>query len=361
MNEWQPTSPHNGLPPLPPSDFALDDEGQNWLMLARVELARLQEWLAAVPSTNALVAAIPIVECQASSEIENIVTTKDHLFQRVANEKHVGDQLDEVWANRTALLTGYSKVRNRPISQRLAQELCSLLLGHQVEIRSGSGTYIGNAGHVVYTPPTGRQVIEGKLNNLEVFLNIPDEGAPTLDPLVKMAIAHYQFEAIHPFHDGNGRTGRMLNVLYLVQAGLIDAPVLHMSRIINERREEYYRLLLAVTSEGNWKEWISFMLQVVCQSATLVLSQMKSLESLRTKAKEKIEDAGLKPELAAGLALLAFTNPYFRQSDLAEKFKVSRPTLTKWAKLLIAIEIVSEQQVGRDKYYINDAMLRVLA
>jgi Fic family protein len=361
MTDWQPNNPHNGLPLLPPSGFALGEEGQKWLLQAHVELARLQEWLAAVPSTNALVASIPIVECQASSEIENIVTTKDHLFQRVANAKHVGDQLDEVWANRTALLTGYSKVRNRPISQRLAQELCSLLLGHEVEIRSGTGTYIGNASRVVYTPPMGREILEGKLRNLEVFLNASDEGVLNLDPLVKMAIAHYQFEAIHPFHDGNGRTGRMLNVLYLVQAGLIDAPVLHMSRIINARREEYYRLLLGVTSAGNWKEWVSFMLQVVCQSASLVLNQMKKLESLRTKAKESLEAAGLKPQLAAGIALLAFTNPYFRQSDLAETFKVSRPTLTKWVKLLIENQIVSEQQVGRDKYYINDTMLRVLA
>lgn len=359
MQNWDPNQPFNDLPPLPPRGFTVSEEIAKQITASRVALARVEQALAMLPSTQIFMTSIPLVESQASSAIENIVTTNDQLFMHLSdqNSGSSGDQVAQVWANRGALKTGFEKVLARPITAKLASELCAILLGHESLFRNRPGTFIGAFGSATYTPPQGEALIRKKLAEWEQFVN-QDSG---FDPLVNMALAHYQFEAIHPFFDGNGRTGRVLNVLMLVQAGILSTPVLHLSRAINRRRQAYYDALLNVTSKGDWRGWITFMLEIVEQSANEVLQQILRIATLHSDARELIAGSPIKDAYRGKLAELIFERPYFRQRDIAQLFSVSRPTSAGWAETLVTLGLVTPVLVGREKYYVNQAMLDVLA
>ena len=359
MTNWVANQPYNQLPPLPPAKFAPSAQVQRDITAAHIAIARVEQALALLPSPQVFVTAIPVVEAQASSAIENIVTTNDQLFAHLVGQQVASTDktIQSVWANRGALKVGFEKVTSRPITANLAAELCGILLGHQVEIRNEPGTFIGSFGKATYTPPVGSNLIAQKLADWELFINKDSQ----LDPLIVMAMAHYQFEAIHPFYDGNGRTGRVLNALLLAQKRVISAPVLHISRSINRNRQEYYDSLLAVTANGDWERWILFMLNVVQQSATEALSQVTKIATLRADALGLISGSKLKRDVHERLADLIFETPYFRQPDLAKTFNISRPTSSNWAETLEKLGLVVSVISGRDKYYVNQAMMDVLA
>ena len=249
------SKPYNSLPKLPPKIELETKEILKASILANRALAKLDGSIKQLPNPSVLIDTIGLQEAKASSEIENIITTHDELYQSAVADRKVEDSATkEVLFYKEALWYGYEQVKKRGIiTSNLFVKLVQLLKQNQAGIRTLPGTQIKNdqTGEVVYTPPEGESIIRDKLSDLEQFINVPDDG---LDPLIKMALIHYQFEAIHPFADGNGRTGRILNIIYLVQEGLISLPVLYLSRHIIEHKADYYRKLREVTEKEAWHE-----------------------------------------------------------------------------------------------------------
>lgn len=225
-------------------------------------------------------------------------------------------------------------------------------------VRTLPGTFIGNPAtrKAIYTPPTGAPVIRDELANWESFLH-EQSG---LDPLIVMAIAPYQFEAIHPFEDGNGRAGRILNILYLVHAQLLQNPILYLSRFIIQQKDDYYRLLLAVTREGAWEDWILFMLRGVQETAINTLRKIDEIQELQNEVRGQIRElttAGSNSDLLDVL----FENPYCRIANVIERCRVSRPTATSWLNALSGSGVLTDVKVGRDRLFINARFFEVLA
>lgn len=287
---WNAEVPDNDLPALPP--VGLDLEPKPVLKAtveARAALATLAQAGQLLPHPHILIHAVPLLEAQASSEIENIVTTADELFKHV--ESGGGDHATkEALRDRAALFAGVHSIRERPLTAATAARICSALQGREMTVRAVPGTRIANptTREVVYAPPEGADLIREKLSAWERFIHADDD----LDPLVRMAVAHYQFEAIHPFHDGNGRTGRVINILMLIQAGLLPDPILYLSRAIIDRKNDYYRLLRGVSAEGAWIEWILYMIDAVRVSAT---STTRKISAIRTCQEEIAERARCNP------------------------------------------------------------------
>lgn len=258
--DWRPDEPYNQLPALPPANDATETLAiLKACIPARAALAELNQAGKLIPNQSLLINLLPLLEAKDSSEIENIVTTTDKLFQ-FAQEDHGADPATkEALRYRTALYEGFELLRRKPLCTNTAVQVCSTLKGVEMDVRKVPGTIIGNqaSGETIYTPPSGEDVIRNLLTNWESYLNTHDG----TDPLIKMAVSHYQFEAIHPFHDGNGRTGRIVNVLYLIDQELLTLPILYLSRYIVHHKNDYYRLLTHVTRTGDWQEWIIFMLK----------------------------------------------------------------------------------------------------
>lgn len=354
---WSPEVPFNDLPPPPP--LGLDLEPKPVLKAAieaRTALATAAQAGQLLPNPNILIHAVPLLEAQASSEIENIVTTADELF------KHVGSSggnhaTKEALRYRAALFTGVESIRKRPLTAGTAARICSELHGREMAIRAEPGTRIANptTGQVVYAPPEGVDLIGDKLSAWERFLHTEDD----LDPLVRMAVAHYQFEAIHPFHDGNGRTGRVINILMLIEAGLLRDPILYLSRAIIARKNDYYRLLRAVTAEGAWIDWILYMLSVVHDSATSTTRKIAAIRSCQEDIGERARAATSGGRDAQFLAVL-FEQPYCRISTVVDRCGVSRQTASTWLHALVEAGLLSDVRVGRELLFLNDGFLEVL-
>ena len=232
---------------------------------ARVALAELRQAAALMPNMGVLINTIPLLEARVSSEIENIVTTTDRLFRFVAEDAAADEATKEALRYRAALYAGYNSLKARPLVTATAISVCSMIKGRDMEIRKVPGTALASdrLGTVIYTPPEGEQRLRELLANWERFLHENTE----IDPLIRMAVGHYQFEAIHPFSDGNGRTGRILNILFLIQEDLLDVPILYLSRYIIDRKSSYYELLLDVTKNGSWESWTMFMIDAVRETA----------------------------------------------------------------------------------------------
>ena len=249
---FDPIRPYNALPPLPPAGDVETKAVLKRCTPARTALAELRIAGQLIPDQSVLINAIPILETKDSSAIENIVTTTDALFRQANLVDDTGDPVArEALRYRTALHQGFQALAKRPLTTRTAVEICRTITGIDLDVRRTTGTTLKNTytGEIIYTPPEGESRIRDLLGNWEHFLN----DATDLDPLVRMAILHAQFEAIHPFPDGNGRTGRILNILALVQDGLIDLPTLYLSRHIVRTKPDYYRLLQRVTSHQEWE------------------------------------------------------------------------------------------------------------
>ncbi|MDQ4215075.1 Fic family protein [Microbacterium sp. ASV81] len=239
-----------------------------------------------------------------------------------------------------------------------AIDVCTNIHSREIGVRKLPGTYIGNprTRAPIYTPPTGEAVIPGKLGNWAEFVHTTAD----IDPLVVMAIAHYQFEAIHPFEDGNGRTGRILNILQLVEAGLLNAPILYLSRFIIQNKDEYYRLLLGVTADGAWESWIRFVLRGIHETAAKTLRKIDRIQELQEVVRAEIKahtTAGSNADLLDAL----FENPYARINKVVERCGVSRPTATSWLNSLVEREALFDVKVGRERLFINVRLMQILA
>ncbi|MDX2376056.1 Fic family protein [Microbacterium sp. LRZ72] len=356
---WQADVPFNDLPLLPP---AHDFETKNVLratITARAAIASLDQAARRMPNPTALINSIPLLEAQASSEIENIVTTTDELFRYAQDPSEFATpETKETLRYRAALFAGLDAVGRRPLSANTAIDICSIIHRRETGVRRLPGTYIGNpvTKSAIYTPPSGEGVIRDKLANWERFIHTAEEG---IDPLIVMAIAHYQFEAIHPFEDGNGRTGRILNVLQLVQAGLLQSPILYLSRYIIQNKDDYYRLLLAVTRDEAWEEWILFMLNGLRRTAENTLQKVDQTQVLQSRVREEIRQhttAGSNSDLLD----ILFENPYCRIANVMERCAVSRPTATAWLNALVADGVLVDVKVGRDRLFINARFFEIL-
>ena len=354
---WVADEPYNELPPLPPTVEVETREVLKATIEARAALAALDQAARRITNPSVLINSIPLLEAQASSEIENIVTTTDDLFRFAHDETAATNAATkETLSYRSALFAGVRLIRERPLSVTTATEICSTVKNREMPIRRNPGTFIGNSvtNAAIYTPPVGEARIREKLSDWEQFIH----ARHGIDPLVAMALAHYQFEAIHPFEDGNGRTGRILNVLMLMTAGLIEQPILYLSRYIIENKEEYYRLLLAVTRDGAWNEWIRFVVEGIRQTATSTVIKIDQIQSLQDRTLGAIREAtgGANADLLAVL----FEQPYCRIANVVERCKVSRPTATNWLNALVEARVLRDVRRGRERIFINTDLFDVL-
>ena len=356
---FDPGRPFNDLPDLPPVFQTETRAILRSCIAARTALEELRISGRLIPNQAMLINSIPLLEAQASSEIENIVTTTDRLF-RHAND--VADQADpatrEALRYRTALYRGFKMLKRRPVSTALAVEVCRTIKGVDLGVRNTPGTALINdaTSDVIYTPPEGEDLLRRKLANWERYIH---EGGE-LDPLIRLAVMHYQFEAIHPFVDGNGRTGRVLNLLYLVDKGLLDIPVLYLSRHIIRNKALYYRYLHDVTTRHAWETWILFILEAVRTTAAWTTGKINAIRDLLDeKAAEMRQE--LPKIYSRELIELVFEQPYCRVSDVVAANIAKRQTAAIYLKSLAAEGILKQIRAGRENLYINRPLLALLA
>lgn len=359
MSNWKPDIPYNDLPPLPPKQ---DIESKTILkrcIAARASLARLKQAAELIPNQAMLINTLPVMEARASSEIENIVTTTDKLFQSLQMDTERQDPATkEALQYRTALFSGYESLASRPLCTQTAIMVCNAIKHpYEMAIRKTGGTALkgGNSGNVVYTPPEGEETIRGKLANWERFIHESGD----LDPLIIMAAAHYQFEAIHPFTDGNGRTGRILNSLLLIEKGLLDLPILYLSRYIIENRADYYRLLLGVTERQDWESWIIYILDGVADTADWTVSKIDAIRRLFEQTRQHIRTHA-QGIYTHELVNLLFEQPYTRIANLEAAGIAKRQTASKYLKELSDIGVLQEIVIGRDKLFIHPRLMELL-
>lgn len=356
---FRPDRPFNDLPTLPPAQDIETKAVLKACIEARAALAELRVSGQIIPNQAVLINSIPLLEAQASSEIENIVTTTDRLF-RFAND--TGGQADpatkEALRYRTALSRGFGMLKQRPLSTTIAVEVCRTIKGVELDIRNTPGTALMNdaTGAVIYTPPEGEDLLREKLANWERYIHEAED----TDPLIRLAVMHYQFEAIHPFVDGNGRTGRVLNLLYLVDKGLLDIPVLYLSRHIIQNKPIYYRYLLEVTTQGAWEQWVLFMLEAVRTTAQWTTNRIQSIRDLLERTAEHMRQ-NLPKIYSRELVELIFVNPYCRIGDLVDSGVAKRQTAATYLKAMVSEGLLEELKVGRENLYINPALLALLS
>ncbi|MCY7421058.1 MAG: Fic family protein [Chitinophagaceae bacterium] len=351
----------NDLPDLPPTDFVESPEILRHLAKAARHIGELNGLCASLPDTQLLINTIVLQESKDSSAIENIVTTQDELYKAVSEDGTASLAAKEVLNYREALYVGLEKMqaqKNLLLTNTMV-EVVQTIKQNKSGIRTTAGTALKNAinGEVIYTPPCCEDVLREKLAALEQFINDPEMSS--LDPLVKMAIIHYQFEAIHPFADGNGRTGRIVNALYLVQQELLLQPVLYLSSYIVKYKTEYYQLLRGVTEKNNWHDWIMYILTALIETAQLTTKKIRSMLLLKEEIEKKMKDV-LGVSFSYDLLRLMFALPYLKIELLEKKGIAHRQTASTWLKKLADSDIVRPQKMGRTTYYVNWRLMKLL-
>jgi Fic family protein len=323
---------------------------------ARAAMAELKRAAELIPNQTMLVNTLPLLEARASSEIENIVTTTDELFKFREDSEHADPATKEALRYSYALLDAYKTLAKLPICTRMTEQICTRIKGVQMRVRRVPGTALAReSGEIVYTPPEGEELLRSLLANWERFLHEAQE----LDPLIRLAVAHYQFEAIHPFTDGNGRTGRILNSLFLIHENLLTLPILYLSRYIIEYKSEYYRLLQAVTCEGAWEPWILFMVRGVETTAHWTMDKIEAIRKLSIHTADFIR--GSRPKLYSHeLVNLIFELPYCRIQNLVNANLGSRQASSRYLKQLVEIGVLREVAIGREKLFIHPKFMRLL-
>jgi Fic family protein len=359
--------PYNQLPLLPPENEVFDKEVLSRLVRATRALAKLSANILRLPNPNMLVNTISLQEAKSSSEIENIFTTEDELYKAISDkvrESTANPATKEVLRYREALWEGYRNITksgsmNMDTIIKVYQKIKDTRQGirppqSQVVIKRGDSEL--RPGEVIYTPPRGKGIVEQKMKNLLFYLN---DAESDTDPLLKMAVAHYQFEAIHPFTDGNGRTGRIINLLYLVNQGLISHPVLYLSKYIISHKDDYYHNLSSVTQRGQWKPWLIYMMDAVENTSRQtnaiiddIIEQMSvTLEHARKELK------WYSKEFNEAL----FAQPYVKQQMVGKLLgRTSRTTITGYMSELVSLGILSPKEEGREVFYINNDLMRIL-
>ena len=329
------------------------------LAAANRALAELKGRAATIPNQGILIDTLALQEAKASSEIENIVTTQDELFQlglfpdalESGAAKEVARYRDALKLGLTQLLDTGGLIRNATLI-----EMYQFLKPRSDDFRSTPGTALMNdrTGEVIYVPPQDRNEIITAMSSLEAFIN--DDEICQLDPLIKMALIHHQFESIHPFADGNGRIGRILNVLYLTRTGLLDIPILYLSRHINQQKAEYYRLLQSVRAEGDWEAWVLYMLEAVEKTSRTTLALVEGIRKQMADVKQRLRTQ-LPKLYSQDLLNNLFRHPYTRIQFVRDDLSVTRQTAADYLEQLVEKGFLEKHKSGRSNYYINTALV----
>ena len=354
---WRPDQPYNDLPALPPSHEVETRAVLKQCIAARAALAELKQAAQLIPNQGVLINSLPLLEAQASSEIENIVTTTDNLFQYLHSDDQADPATREALRYSGALMEGFRALQQMPLNTRTAEQICTRIKGVQMQVRRVPGTALANqrTGEVIYTPPVGEDLLRTKLANWERYLHEARE----IDPLIRMAVAHYQFEAIHPFTDGNGRTGRVINSLFLIQEELLTLPILYLSRYIIRNKEDYYRLLLDVTRTQAWEEWVIYILRGVEETALWTKAKISAIRELSELTIAHVRAAA--PKIySRELVDLIFDLPYCRIQNVVEKNLAGRQAASRYLKQLVQIGVLEEITLGREKLFIHPKLMRLL-
>ncbi len=355
-------NPFNDLPNLPPQGFTESPEILRQLAKASRHLGELNGLCASLPEPQLMINTIVLQDSKDSSAIENIVTTQDELYKAASGEGTASPAANEVLSYRQALYVGLEKMKaqkNLLLTNTLV-DIVQQIKQNKSGIRNTPGTALKNTinGEVIYTPPCCEDILREKLERLEQFINDPE--ISPLDPLIKMALIHYQFEAIHPFNDGNGRTGRIVNALYLVQQELLQQPVLYLSSYIVKYKTEYYQLLRGVTEKENWHDWVMYLLTAVIETAQLTTKKIRALLSLKEDFENQMKQA-LGSSFSYELLQLLFTIPYLKIELLEKRNIAHRQTASVWLKKLTEAKILKPQKMGRSTYYINYRLMELLS
>ena len=358
---FSPDKPFNNLPLLPPK---VDIETKSILkkaISAGRALAELKGLGETIPNQAILVNSIILQEAKASSEIENIITTNDALFRAFsAKTSQIDPATKEVLRYREALWDGFNSLKDRPLlTTNLLIRIVQTIRANKSGIRNTPGTKVANAvtGEVVFTPPEGENIIREKLKNLEEYIHTEDD----VDPLIKLALIHYQFETIHPFTDGNGRTCRILNILFLTQKNLLDLPVLYLSKYIIDRKSDYYRLLREVTEHQAWESWIHYMLDAVEQTALHTRDKIITIRNLLNETVEIARENLTSRIYSKDLIELLFHQPYTKAQFLVDAGMGERKTATNYLKRLEEIGVLQIHKVGKENLYLNKKLFEILS
>ena len=347
------------IPSLPPSAELETRPVLRASALAHRHLAELKGRAISVPNPTILIDTLTLQEAWASCEIENIVTTQDNLYRADQFPDSLLDPaLKEVARYRSAVKRGFDQLRrnDRQLTNELLIDLYRLVKSRSDGFRVKPGTYIGNSytGEVVHVPPQDPVEVAKRMDELERFTN--DDNLSSLDPLIKMAVIHHQFESIHPFEDGNGRVGRIQCVLYLVRCGLLETPILYLSRAITHSKGEYYRLLQAVRDRGAWEDWVIYVLKAVQATSRHTLMLVERIRALMAEYKRRMR--GELPRIYSHELLNnLFRHPYTRIDSVRRELRVSRPTAARYLTLLANEGLVRKRRAGRAVYYVNTPLV----
>ena len=358
MEKFDRKIPYNDLPLLPPkADIETKPILRKTISAGRA-LAQLNGTLLNLPNPTLFLDTIYLQEAKASSEVENIITTNDELYKSlVAVRKIENSATKEVLSYKEALWLGLEELKTKPfITTNLCVKIVQCIKQNNASIRNTPGTTLSNTqGKVIYTPPSGEQIIREKLTNLEKFINEDD----TIDPLIKMAILHYQFEAIHPFSDGNGRTGRILLLLYLKISGLLDTPAIYLSEYIIKNKIEYYRCLRDVTEKNEWEDYILYMLDMIEETAKKGLKRLNkitmAMEETAIEIKKKLPKVYSKD-----LIEILFRLPYTKRQHLIAENIGNLKTVGNYLISLEENGFLKSEKVGKEKLYLNQRLLEIL-
>ena len=353
-------APHTKLGKLPPLREKVETiEILRQTNKSTAALAELKGVAKTIPNQAMLINAIVLQEAKDSSEIENIITTQDELYKALTiNKTNISAATKEVVNYRKAIFYGYDLANKQGFLR--VNDIVSIqqeLVDNSAGIRSTPGTVLKSdkTGNVVYIPPQDKEEILDLLTNFIEHFNQPDD----LSPLINLAILHHQFESIHPFYDGNGRTGRILNILYLILNELIDVPILYLSSYIIENKQEYYRLLNQTNRTGHWEDWIVFMLKAVERTAINTITRITNIKSQLDSTIVKVQEEA--PKIyRKELVELLFEQPYSKIEFVVNKLGVERKAASRYLKELEGIGVVESQKVGRETLYINKELIEIL-
>jgi Fic family protein len=358
MSKFKREIPYNDLPLLPPNaDIETKSILRKTISASRA-LAQLNGTLLNLPNPTLFLDTIYLQEAKASSEVENIITTNDELYKSVVADKKLENlATKEVLSYKEALWLGLEQIKSKPfITTNLCISIVQCIKQNKASIRNTPGTTLRNTkGEVIYTPPTGEPIIREKLTNLEKFINED----LTVDPLIKMALMHYQFEAIHPFSDGNGRTGRILLLLYLKLSGLLDTPAIYLSEYIIRNKADYYKCLRSVTEKNDWEKYISYMLDMIEETSTKGLKRLNEITNAMTKTSEEIK-AKLPKIYSKELVEILFRLPYTKRQHMIDENIGNPKTVGNYLIMLEENGFLTSVKVGKEKLYLNQRLLKIL-
>lgn len=358
MGKFNREIPYNDLPLLPPNADIETKEILRKTISAGRALAQLNGTLLNLPNPTLFLDTIYLQEAKASSEVENIITTNDELYKSlVADRKVENSATKEVLSYKEALWLGLEQLKKKPfITTNLCISIVQCIKQNTASIRVTPGTTLSNTkGEVIYTPPSGEPIIREKLANLEKFINEDD----TIDPLIKMALMHYQFEAIHPFADGNGRTGRILLLLYLKLSGLLDTPAIYLSEYIIKNKADYYKSLRSVTEKNDWECYILYMLDMIEETSNKGLERLNKITTIMDKTANEIKNK-LPKIYSKDLVEILFRLPYTKRQHLIDENIGNPKTVGNYLQTLEEHGFLKSVKVGKEKLYLNQQLLKIL-